>query len=267
MISLAERVVQCDAINNFRDFGGWRAGDGARIATGRLFRSAHLQRASEADLARIEAAGITAVADLRHPGEQQAQPSAWIGKLTLRLIGASEGDATPGGTDEPPHIAAFRASDFGAGAMRRFLADYYEVMPYERRHIAAFSSYFDALAEDSGAILIHCAAGKDRTGILAWLTHRLLDVHPDDALEDYLLSNVAGNIADRLPHIRISMQQTYGRTISEEALTVLLSVEPDYIQRCEAGLVATSGSVNAYLANVLDIGPAKAQRIRERLLT
>ncbi|MFB0874859.1 MULTISPECIES: tyrosine-protein phosphatase [unclassified Sphingobium] len=259
----AERIVRCEGINNFRDFGGWRAADGARVATGRLFRSAHLHRASAADLDRIAGAGITTVADLRHPGERQAQPSAWIGRLPLRAIVAEEG----GGTEEAPHILALRASDFGAAAMRRFLADYYETMAYEPQHIAVYTAYFDALADNPGATLIHCAAGKDRTGILAWLTHRLLDVHPDDALEDYLLSNVAGNLADRMPHIRASMERTYGRTISEEGLTVLLSVEPDYLRRCEAGLVATSGSVNAYLADVLDVGPAKAQRIRERLMT
>lgn len=259
----AERIIQCEGIDNFRDFGGWRTRDGARVATGRLFRSAHLHRASAADLDRIASAGITAVADLRHPGERQAQPSAWIGRLPLRAM-VAENDT---GAEEAPHIAALQASDFGAEAMRRFLADYYEKMAYEPQHIAVYSRYFDALADNPGATLIHCAAGKDRTGILAWLTHRLLGVHPDDALEDYLLSNIAGNLPNRLPHVRASMERTYGRSISEEALTVLLSVEPDYLRRCEAGLVATSGSVDAYLADVLDVGPEKTKRIRERLMT
>src|SRR6185369_6337959 len=63
------RVLRFDGINNFRDYGGWRAQDGARVVTGKLYRSAHLQRASEADLGRIAELGIATVTDLRHPAE------------------------------------------------------------------------------------------------------------------------------------------------------------------------------------------------------
>jgi protein tyrosine/serine phosphatase len=269
MIPPDERVLKLEAVNNFRDYGGWRAADGAMVATGRLFRSAHMHRATAADIDRIGALGIATVTDLRRPSEQQAQPGAWIGKLPLAVIEepADESDADLAYGEDPPHIRALRAGGFSPVAMRKFLADNYEELPYIGRHIALFRRYFNALATGSDAMLIHCAAGKDRTGILAWLTHRVLGVHPDDAMADYLLSNTAGNIAARLPQALEYMESVFGRPVGDAAIITLLSVEPDYIQRCEAALVARSGSVEGYVADVLGIDATTQRRIREGLLT
>jgi len=268
MIMSTERVLKLEAVNNFRDYGGWRAAEGAVVAAGRLFRCAHLHRATVADIDRIAALEISTVADLRHPREQQAQPSAWIGKLPLAVIAepADDSDANAIHADEPPHFRALRAGDFSLAAMRDFLAAHYAEMPYDARHIALFRRYFNALAKGQGAMLIHCAAGKDRTGILAWLTHRVLGVHPDDAMADYLLSNSAGNIAERLPHMRLRMEEIYGRIISDEAMITLLSVEPGYIQRCEAALASRSGAVERYLIDVLGIDSTARHRICEAFL-
>jgi protein tyrosine/serine phosphatase len=263
------RVLRFDGINNFRDYGGWRAQDGARVVTGKLYRSAHLQRASEADLGRIAELGIATVTDLRHPAEQEEQPSAWIGVLPLRLI--MEDDSTPFdaamGDRKAPHVAAFMASNFSFEAMRDFLAAHYGLMPYDVRHVAMFRRYFDALAQDDGAMLIHCAAGKDRTGILAALTHQVLGVHPDDALEDYLLSNTAGNVGERLPALKKRMELNYGREISDEAMYALLTVEPLYLERCREALQEKSGSVDRYLADVLQVDAAKRRTIQDKLLS
>jgi protein-tyrosine phosphatase len=257
------RVFKLDAINNFRDFGGWRAADGARVATGQLFRSAHHARATPADFDRIAALGISTVTDLRHPSEQRAQPSAWIGTLALDIIAEVEAEKT--GKGDAPHVLAFRNSDLQHDAMRAFMTAHYGEMPFEPRHIALFRRYFEALAIGDGAILIHCAAGKDRTGILAGLTHHLLGVHADDAMEDYLLTNEAGNIADRLPRVRRRMEKIYGREIGEDAMLVLLGVEPQYIASCWAAIAERAGSTDAYLTDILGVDDAKRARICERL--
>jgi protein tyrosine/serine phosphatase len=236
---------------------------------GVLFRSAHLARASEADLARMLALGVTDVVDLRQAAEQDEQPSAWIGRLPLALIEEREDAAAIEALDPrlAPHLAAFTKSDFSAGAMRDLLAGHYCTMPYERRNIALFRRYFQRLATGPGGMLIHCAAGKDRTGILVRLTHHVLNVHPDDALEDYLLSNTAGNLAARLPRLKRYMEQLHGRSIDSEAIRTLLSVEPAYMAQCWAALRSKSGSVDNYLAEFLGVDEVLKQQIRERLLS
>lgn len=264
MISATERVVTLHGVINFRDFGGWRTLDGARVRTGRLFRSGQLNRVRAADLDAIGDLGIERVTDLRQAAERRVRPGAWIGRMPWLAIeiGDSQGvDA------EPPHIAAFRASDGSTTAMRRLLADTYRSIPFQPDYISVFGRYFAALADGSGAMLMHCAAGKDRTGILAWLTHRLLSVHPDDAMEDYLLSNAAASVSTRLPLVRREMETTFGLAIDDGALKVLLQVEPDYIHQSEAAIIHRSGSISAYFANVLGIGPDVIGQIRERLLS
>jgi protein-tyrosine phosphatase len=259
------RILQLDAVNNFRDFGGWRTDGGGRVATGRLFRSAHHARATAADVDRIAGLGIATVADLRHVSEQKAQPSAWAGKLAFDMIAAADGEGESEG--EAPHRLAFRKSDFSPDAMRAFMTAHYALIPYEPQHIALFGRYFDALSTRDGGMLIHCAAGKDRTGILAGLTHHVLGVHPDDAMDDYLLTNAAGNIDRRLTPVRRRMEKIYGCAISEEAMQVLLGVEPRYIASCWTAIEERSGSTDAYLANMLGVDEAKRRRIRERFIT
>ena len=63
------------------------------------------------------------------------------------------------------------------------------------------------------------------------------------------------------------MEKVYGATISDEAIGALLSVEPGYIQRCEAALVARSGSVDRYFADLIAIAPVRRDRIRTELLS
>lgn len=70
-------------IHNFRDYGDWRATEGARVRTGALFCSAHLSLATVADLERLRKLGVDTIVDLRHEQEQREQPGAWIGKLRL----------------------------------------------------------------------------------------------------------------------------------------------------------------------------------------
>lgn len=257
-------MIRFDRVNNFRDYGDLPSRVGGRVRKGRLFRSAHLSRASEDDVARLAGLGLATVADLRHPGEQAAHPSRWLGEIPVKVI--DEPDHEGGETQDAPHIDAFRKSDFSAAAMRDLLAGFYSEMPFDPRHIALFSRYFDALATNDGGMLIHCAAGKDRTGILAWLTHHILGVHPDDAMEDYLLSNDAANIAERLPGLRIQMEKSYGRPITEEAILGMLRVDPRFIDGLLDALAARFGSTDGYLVDALGVDPARQEAIRARLL-
>lgn len=257
------RVIAMEAINNFRDYGDLPAAQG-RVRKGLLFRSAHHARATAGDAAMLSRLGVRTVTDLRGAIEQRDQPSTWRATLPVRVIE----DAAGAGAErqEAPHHAALRAGDFSARAMTDFLEAHYAEMPYDARHVQLFRTYFAALADEPGAMLIHCAAGKDRTGILAWLTHHLLGVHPDDAMDDYLLSNDAANIAERLPSVRARMEQTYGRPIAEDAMLGMLQVRPEFIANCLRALDARSGSVDAYLRDVIGVDQARTEAIRARLI-
>jgi len=258
------RVLAMERINNFRDYGDLPTRGGGRVRKGLLFRSAHHARASAADAARLVELGIATVTDLRHPDEQADQPTTWRPTLAIEVI--EEPALAAGEPAEAPHIAAFRNSDFSATAMADFLEGHYGLMPFDPRHVSLFRRYFAALAEREGGMLIHCAAGKDRTGILAWLTHHLLDVHPDDIMADYLLTNEAGGIAERLPFVKRRMEETYNRSIDPKALVAMLTVRPEFMANCLRAIGEHSGSVDGYLETVLGIDAARREAIRTRLI-
>jgi len=114
-------------------------------------------------------------------------------------------------------------------------------------------------------VLIHCAAGKDRTGILAALTHRIVGVHHDDMIEDYLLTNTAVRLEERAPEIAERMSRWSGRPASPEAVIAFVGVAPEYLDEAFAEIDRKSGSLDAYLADNLGLDAAMRQRIAERL--
>ncbi len=255
------RRLNLDGIENFRDFGDYETMDGRRLKKGRLFRSASLGRATEADLEAIGRLDIALVVDLRRAGERTRDPSKRHPAFRGQVIDNDLGDE-----DEDSWITHVRDSDLTEASFRDYLFGYYRAAPFEERHIDLFSRYFRALTDVDGAVLIHCAAGKDRTGILVALTHHVAGVHADMALEDYLLTNHPERLAARMPMIAKAMEEIAGRAPSEAVMQVALGVEADYLRTAFAAIEARYGSLDDYLQQVLGVGPQQRAVLRERLL-
>jgi hypothetical protein len=163
------------SLHNFRDVGGWATRDGRQVATGRLFRSDTLTKLSRADLTIFDAMGIRTVFDLRRPAE-----IAEYGRVPdahdRRYVNLSPDH----GLWEPVPY------DESAGPAR-FLADRYLELAVDGR--AAVAGVVGMLSESGSCpAVVHCYAGKDRTGVLIALTLALLGVDDDGIADDYALS-------------------------------------------------------------------------------
>jgi protein tyrosine/serine phosphatase len=262
---MTDRLHAFEAIDNFRDYGDYATAAGRRVKPGRLLRSAHHARASEADLERLKALDIGAVVDLRRPGERRDQPS--------RRPEGFSGQVIEGGVDdgaEAPHITFLKTADLTPDSGRRFMTQTYRTLPFDASYQEVFGRYFQALADQAEtsrnrAVVIHCAAGKDRTGFLAALTHHLLGVSRDDMVEDYLLTNTAVDLAGRAPGIARQLQKMTGRVASDDAIVAFLGVEAAYLEAAFAEVEARHGSVDAYLKEALGVDATRRDRIVERL--
>ncbi len=257
---MTDRLLRFDALDNFRDYGDYASAAGRRIAGGRLFRSAHHARASEADLERLSGLGLAAVVDLRRPGERRDQPSRRPPGFAGQVIESAHDDGA-----EAPHITFLKTADLTIDAGRRFMTDTYRELAFDPAHIDLFTRYFRVLSEADGPVVIHCAAGKDRTGLLAALTHHLLGVHRDDMVEDYLLTNAAVDLAGRAPAIARQLETMTGRPVAHDAVVAFLGVEPVYLDTAMAEITARHGSVEAYLEQALGVDATLHDRIGERL--
>ena len=254
------RILPLTGVENFRDYGGYAGAGGRRVAAGQLYRSAHHGKATADDLDAIGALNLAAVVDLRRPMERDAEPTPRPQGFAGRVIECDLGDRA-----EAPHVAFLRETDLTPQSARAFFLDYYTHAPYEERHLVLFRRYFEALGEVDGPVLIHCTAGKDRTGLLAALTHTVLGVHRDDILADYLLTNQAARLEDRAPTVAENLEKLLGKRPSDVAVRAFLGVEAGFLERALQAIAERSGSVDAYLAEI-GVDAAAAQRLRERLL-
>jgi protein tyrosine/serine phosphatase len=256
---MTDRILPLEAIDNFRDYGGYSTASGGALPRGRLFRSAHHAKATPADLAALADLDIAVVVDLRRPLERDKEPSPRPPGFSGQVIECDLGDQA-----EAPHVAFLRDTDLTADSAHRFFINYYTNAPFEPRHEILFRRYFEALAKTDGAVLIHCTAGKDRTGILAALTHHVMGVHDDDVRADYLLTNQAARLEDRLPLVTEALEATLGRRPSEEAVRSFLGVKADYLDAAYASMGERRGGLDGYLDSI-GIDAAVRDQVRARL--
>ncbi len=253
------RLHAFEGIDNARDYGGYAAG-GMKVATGRLLRAGHQARATDADLDQLAALDVRTVVDLRRPGERREQPSRRAPGFSGQIIQSDHDDG-----QEAPHITFLKANDLTETGGRAFMTGVYQRMPYAPGHVDVFSRYFQALADAQGPVLIHCAAGKDRTGLLAALTHHVLGVGADDRMADYLLTNTAVDLEGKAPSIARQLEKMTGRKASHAAVVAFLGVEPGFLNAAWQTMADRSGSVDGYLEAVLGVDGPMRERIRQAL--
>jgi protein tyrosine/serine phosphatase len=257
------RRLSFEGLENFRDFGGYAAG-GRRMARGRFYRSAHHADATPGDLARLADMNVAAVVDLRRPDERQQYPSRRWENFAARVIDNDDNHDGPE-MGEDSYTDFLRNSDLSVAAFRDFMIRFYSLAPFAPRHVHLFSRYFDTLAETDGPIIVHCRAGKDRTGMIVALTHMLAGVHRDDVYEDFLATNDPERLRRTLPHIVKAIHAEFGRAPPEEAMAVGMSVEPAFLDAAFAAIDARHGGVETYVREVLGVDANKRAQIESRL--
>lgn len=255
-----DRLIEFDRVLNFRDFGGWETEGGAKVVRGKLYRSAAFSDATESDIARLDAMGVRFLVDLRRPEERRHEPNKWPGE-SCRVIFNDEGAE---GVSLPPHLVALLQSDLSAKSTYDYMMSLYTEIPFDPRLIKLYRDWFAELAE-GGSGVIHCAAGKDRTGIGCALTLMALGVDEETVFADYEFTNAAVDLEKRMPKIQERMEERLARKLDPAALRPMLGVEVDYLRNALQEIRARSGSVDAYLRDVLNVGAAERRALAARL--
>ena len=155
-----------------------------------------------------------------------------------------------------PTVEFFRATSRG----------WYQRNPFEPRLIDLYARYFAALAETDGAVLVHCAAGKDRTGLLCALTHHLAGVHRDDLTQDFLLTNQVVLDSPQGPLVAALITRHTGRAPSDDALRTAMGVHAGDLEASFEVMEARYGSLDGYLEGALGVDAGKREAIAARLL-
>ena len=258
-----DRLLPLEGIRNFRDYGGYAGADGAKIKRGMLWRSGHHCEATPGDLERVHALGLATVFDLRGDSERALYPCLRHPGFTAEV--RFEPGETAGLSGAAAHEAAGQGVRTGEEA-RQAMVRLNEGMPWRPVLVATLKLHFAELAAPAGPSLLHCVAGKDRTGLACALTHHVLGVHPDEAMADYLLTNAAIDVDERVRVNGETLRERYGAEMDDAAVRALISVAPEYLGTALTAIRERHGTIDAYLGETLGIGEAQAAAIRASLL-
>ncbi len=236
-------MIRLQEYPNFRDLGGMAAGAAGRLRRDRIFRSEAVLDPGTEDAAKLEAKAIGLVFDLRSAGECGRAPNRfWAGQgaecLNLDLMGSLDASGNP--------WLAMRedASERGADAAMHTL---YRGLPQAALGHAA--TFLRRVADGGVPVLVHCTAGKDRTGFMIAMLLAALGVGNDAILEDYMLSASRKTAAAR-EATRAMVASHLGQEISEQALDRLMTVRPSYLAASLATIEGQFGGIDSYLAQL-----------------
>jgi protein-tyrosine phosphatase len=226
------RRVMFEAVHNFRDLGGYPTSVGGVTRWNVLYRADGLHRLTVDDLKMFDDLGVGTVVDLRTDLELEQHGTFPHTDTSVDFHHVPVIDAT-WNHEAMPDLGDV---DFLVWAYRSMLS----------AGSARFADAIEILADVDGPAVFHCAAGKDRTGLLAALVLGLLGVPDEVIVADYALTQ-AGMERMRAwaEHAEPEM---YARWLTMPAAHA--AAEPEAMARLLADLRAAHGTVRAYVRSL-----------------
>jgi protein-tyrosine phosphatase len=220
LIDAAPRWIALEGAVNARDVGGIPLIDGGAVVAGRLLRSDNLQDLSPADVAHlVEDHGLRAVIDLRTGVEVRLEGPGPL--LSDERVAVAHHSLYPEAGEHTDVVLAEAVVPWQLGQGRIDLPD-------ETPTVQTYMGYLEhrpdsilaalrtiATPHEGGAALVHCAAGKDRTGLIVALALEVAGAHRDAIIADYAVTG------ERIEAIvaRLATTPTYARDVEGHAAT------------------------------------------------
>lgn len=265
-MSLPSTRIELPGVRNLRDLGGYPAADGRVIAPRRVFRAEALaaRNANESnaawDDAHVDAyasLGLATVIDLRADAEKQSIPSAWAHPTGGVYVEIPIPDGAPGTpSDLLGAVLAGTSTTFTVDD----LGDYY-VSTLEAR-ATEFGDVLRVIADGQRhPVLVHCSAGKDRTGLAIALLLEVLAVDRALVIEDFQLTGVFR--PNRAEHYRDAFAKL---GVDADDVRAMFETPPEAMTQALSYLDERYGSPAGYLAERAGIGDDTQERLRGLLL-
>ncbi|WP_179394439.1 tyrosine-protein phosphatase [Lacticaseibacillus absianus] len=258
------RLLDIHHGHNFRDLGGYRTQDGYTLRAHKLIRSGRLNELSERDLQYLADYGLRVDVDFRSPKERENAPDRLPAGVTYDFDPVLETDETKV-SQEATELRATFATDPLAGFKN--MLNVYANLVNQTHAQAAYRRFFDQLlANDApdAALLFHCTAGKDRTGMGAVYVLSALGVDPLTIRRDYLASNqsLAAQRLKNLDAVRanggsdelLASTRSLGRVADEYLDVALLAINREF------------GGMAQYLRDVLQLTRDQQRDLRRLYL-
>ncbi len=252
--------IRIAGATNFRSLGGLPTADGRRIRPHAIMRADRLAGLSEDDWRALGRAGLATICDLRSDAERAEHPNAAPPHLSLCEMHCD----IRNDLRADPALARLMLDEPNAhGAERVMIEIYRRFPPYMGGTLTAI---VDRVLEGGAPLLVHCSAGKDRTGFVVAMLLHALGVPEPLIREDYLASR-------RWPGAdthRASLESRLGTFIAADelraAVDTVLDVRDVYLDAALDAVHEQFGSIERYLESEARLNAARLERLRTHLL-
>ncbi len=241
---------------NFRDLGGQRTADGRRVRSGKLLRSGALNRLTAEDLNHLDTLPLSRVLDYRDPGEVQRTPDK-LSPLTHYL----NAPANPPLGEVNAKVTELNAATLNALNGEQFMLQLYRQLPFNNPAYRQLAAWLTTPFE--GALLQHCAVGKDRTGVGCALTLFAVGCDSETVMEEYLLTH------GMLTQVEAWMLEMLGNDLTaqgRQSLSDILTVKESYLAAALSAIQQRYGNVDAWLAEEYQLTAPARVALQARLL-
>jgi protein-tyrosine phosphatase len=241
---------------NFRAVRPYAGADGRRLRPDTLFRSGELSRLTEADLATLHDLNIRLVCDLRSQTEQREYVSRWPDGSLHRKLDLPDRDAANASPDKLFQIIGSLPGGAGAEMAMAYL--------YRRKPRAYASNlgilFREIIAGDALPLLVHCHAGKDRTGFMVAILLAAAGISRADILEDYTLTAQFFPVEEETVQMVAWAKRSYGHDLSNAAARPMVEARRAYLESSLAEIDTAFGGIDAYLREA--VGLSQAERLK-----
>lgn len=248
-----KREVKLQGAINFRDIGGYKTKDGKEVKWGKIYRSAEISRLTNSDLEKLEAMKIHYVLDFRGPAEVAAGADK-VPNAAIRI-------SLPAGSEEVgDRSKMFKSMSTATEGDSIMLPFYSNIDAYPKRYKPMFEALINN-ANDS-ALVYHCTAGKDRTGIATALILYALGVDEQTIMSDYLATNYYRKSDNG--RMRKMLIDTYH--INEAVVDDVLGVKETYLKATFQAITNKYGSINNFLKSEMGLNKSSIKKLKKKYL-
>jgi len=245
------RIIPLSGVKNFRDMGGYHADDGRSLRWGQVFRSGHLADMTDDCGTEIFARDIETVIDFRSDAEKIRHPlhwpDSWIPDYHAVPIG---GNAAAWVKELYDKLAK---TSFPKEELHQQFILAFETIPIANQK--GLKQFFDTLIDNNkgNAVLFHCTAGKDRTGIAGALLMKALGISEKQIMDDFMLTNTAVDLEQTSATIAEWLSVKAGQSIKPSAVLPLVGVEPAFLEAAYGAIRKSHGSIGNYLETAMGL--------------
>lgn len=257
-------VVEIKSVSNFLDLGGLQTNDGKQLKPNRLYRSQILSNLSINERIRITNLNFGLVCDLRSIGERENKPNCCFDRNRTKIIEAGF-DAKLNAVRVTDWGKKLKNPTFDIEQANETMLNAYKAMPTSLLDL--LSEIFVYLDQPViSPILVHCSAGKDRTGFIIAMLLWALDVPYDVILKNYIMSgeNFYNSGLNQSMLKRIYPEYPPQRAIA--ANTVISSVNPLFLSTLFTEITNKYGSIDNYLTTGAGLTQSRKANIKRKLL-